>query len=415
MGTLVVIAWRNLLRGWRRSGVVLLAIAVGLAACLLLVGWSHGFVRQMADNAVSTRLADLAVHAQGYRKNPDPQRNLPDGGREIADALERFPGAHAAPRLIGDGLLQSSRRSSRIVLVGVDPLLEARVSIVPQALIEGRMPTRTPPGVARRLPGIAIGAAMAERLRVKVGDKVVVHTPGEDGLGAFRVSGIFRTSSSEFDRSTAFVRLEDAQRLLALPDRVTEVVVALDDRDTLPELRRRASAELALAHPELALEVLTWQEREPRMAAMLELMANTSWIIYAAVFVAMAFGIANALLMMVYERIREFGMLRALGLSARGLLALVLLESVLMTVIGTALGLAIGVPIVLWVGHVGLDMSRFAAGMTEFGIGTRVYAQLEPRDVAMPVGVALVTAVLAALWPAWKAVRLRPAEAIRHV
>jgi ABC-type lipoprotein release transport system permease subunit len=408
-------AWRNLLRGWRRSAVVLVAIGVGLAACLLLVGWSHGFVRQMAENAVSTRLGDLAVHAQGYRKNPDVQRNLPDGGREIAAALERFPGAHASPRLVGDGLLQSARRSSRMVLVGVDPLREARVSIVPQALIQGRMPTPALPGATRQLPGIAIGAAMADRLRVEVGDKVVVHAPGEQGLGAFRVSGVFRTSSSEFDRSTAFVRLEEAQRLLALPDRVTEVAVALDDHDSLLRVREQAVAELARAHPELALEVLTWQEREPRLAAMLDLMASTSWILYAAVFVAMAFGIANSLLMMVYERIREFGMLRALGLSARALLALVVLESLLMTAIGTALGLAVGIPIVLWLGHAGLDMSRFAAGMTEYGIGTRVYTQLETGDVTLPVGVAFVTAILAALWPAWKAVRLRPAEAIRHV
>lgn len=415
MGTLILMAWRNLLRGWRRSAVVLVAIGVGLAACLLLVGWSHGFVRQMADNAVSTRLADLAVHAQGYRKNPDVQRNLPDGAREIVAALERFPGAHASPRLVGDGLLQSARRSSRVVLVGVDPLREARVSIVEKSLVEGRMPTPANPALTRRLPGIAIGAAMAERLRVKVGDKVVVHAPGEEGLGAFRVSGIFRTSSSEFDRSTAFVRLEEAQRLLALPDRVTEVAVALDDRDTLLSVRERAAAELAGAHPELALEVLTWQEREPRMAAMLDLMASTAWVLYAAVFVAMAFGIANSLLMMVYERIREFGMLRALGLSARGLLALVLLESILMTAIGTAIGLAIGVPIVLWLGYAGIDMSRFADGMTEFGVGTHVYTQLEWSDVTLPVAVAFATAILAALWPAWKAVRLRPAEAIRHV
>ena len=408
-------AWRNLLRGWRRSGVVLIAIGVGLAACLVLVAYTHGFMRQMAENAVSTRLAHLAVHAAGYQENPDPQRSLPDDGREIVAALERLPGAHASPRLVGEGLLQSSRRSARAVLVGVDPVREARVSIIAKALIEGHMPTPTPIGVARRIPGIAIGASMAELLRVGVGDKVVMHVPGEEGLGAFRVSGIFRTASSEFDKSTGFVRLEEAQHLLALPGRVTEVAVALDDPTTLLEAQAKAASELARVNPALALEVLTWQEREPRMAAMLELMASTSWILYAAVFVAMAFGIANALLMMVYERIREFGMLRALGLQARSLLVLVVLESLLLTALGALLGLAIGVPIVLWFGHAGLDMTRFAAGMGEFGIGTRIYLELERSDVVLPLVVAVVTGLLAALWPAWKAVRLRPAEAIRHV
>jgi putative ABC transport system permease protein len=415
MMTLLVIAWRNLLRGWRRSAVVLVAIAVGLSACLLLVGWSHGFLRQMVDNAVSTRLGHLAVLAQGYQKNPDVQRNLPDSGRAIVAELERFPGVHASPRLVGDGLLQSARRSSRVVLVGVDPIREARVSVIPGALVEGKMPLPLLTTAGRRLPGIAIGAAMAERLRVKVGDKVVVHAPGEVGLGAFRVSGIFRSSSSELDRSHAYLRLEDAQRLLSVPERVTEVAVLLDDPDRLPELHAFASTALAAALPETLLDVLTWQEREPRMAAMLGLMADMTWVIYGAVFVAMAFGIANALLMMVYERIREFGMLRALGLQSSRLLALVLLESIVMTVAGTLIGLAIGVPIVLWLGEVGIDLASFADGLTEFGIGTTVYTSIALRDVVLPVVVALITAVLAALWPAWKAVRLRPAEAIRHI
>jgi ABC-type lipoprotein release transport system permease subunit len=160
--------------------------------------------------------------------------------------------------------------------------------------------------------------------------------------------------------------------------------------------------------------VLTWSDREPRMAAMLALMANLTWIIYGAVFVAMAFGIANALLMMVYERIREFGMLRALGLQASRLLVLVLLESIVMTVVGTCSG--------------SRSASRSCSGSArsastcraspradEFGIGTTVYTRIEPRDLILPVVVALITAVLAALWPAWKAVRLRPAEAIRHI
>jgi ABC-type lipoprotein release transport system permease subunit len=268
---------------------------------------------------------------------------------------------------------------------------------------------------SRRLPGIAIGAAMAERLRVKLGDKVVMHAPGEVGLGAFRVSGIFRTSSSEFDRSHAYLRLEDAQRLMSLPDRVTEVAVRLDDPDTLPAFHAFAASELARAQPAAALEVLTWKEREPRLAAMLGLMAQMTWIIYGAVFVAMAFGIANALLMMVYERIREFGMLRALGLQSGRLLALVLLESILMTLVGTLLGLAVGLPLVSWIGAVGIDLASFADGLTEFGIGTTVYTRIERRDIVLPIVVALITAVVAALWPAWKAVRLRPAEAIRHI
>src|SRR5215471_16579679 len=116
MGTLVRIAWRNLWRGWRRSAVVLSAIAVGLTACLVLVGWSHGWVKQIADSAVSTRLALLAVHAAGYQANPEVERTLSDDGRELAAALERFPGAAVSPRVVGDALAQSPRQSARVTL-----------------------------------------------------------------------------------------------------------------------------------------------------------------------------------------------------------------------------------------------------------------------------------------------------------
>jgi ABC-type lipoprotein release transport system permease subunit len=414
MPTLVVLAWRNLWRGWRRSAVVLVAITVGLAACLLLVGWSHGMIGQMVENAVSTRLGHLALHATGYRKNPDPQRNLPDGGRPFAALLEEFPGAHASPRIVGDGLLQSARQSARVVLTGIEPEREARVSIVDEALVAGTLPERKAGGV-RALPGIAIGVAMAERLRVNVGDKVVVHAPGEVGLAAFRVSGLFRTASSEFDKSVAYLRLDEAQRLLDQPDRVTEVAVRLDDPERVLELQAFARAELARRWPGRLFEVLTWREREPRLAAMLDLMADMSWIIYGMVFVGMAFGIANALLMAVYERIREFGVLRSLGLPASRLLALVLLESLLLTLSGVALGMAVGVALVLWLGSVGIDLSSLAEGLEAYGIGTTVHLELRWGDLGSPILIALVTALVAALWPAWKAVRLRPAEALRHV
>ena len=212
-----------------------------------------------------------------------------------------------------------------------------------------------------------------------------------------------------------FVPLEDAQRLLDVGDRVTAVVAALDDDDAGPALKSWAQTRLGEVLPEQRLEVLTWQEREPRLATMLELMGTFRWVFYAVVFVAMAFGIANVLLTAVYERIREFGVMRALGLQARRLIALVLLESVLLTVAGTLVGLGIGIPVVLWLGEVGIELAAFSDALRDYGIGVRMYPAVELADVVVPVTLAVVTAAVSALWPALKAARLRPAEALRHV
>jgi ABC-type lipoprotein release transport system permease subunit len=415
MGTLLRIAWRSLWRGWRRSAVVLSALTVGLAACLVLVGWSHGWIRQMVDSAVSTRLALLAVHAQGYQANPDVERRLGEAGGALVAAIERFPGAAASPRVLGDGLAQSARQSARVVLVGVLPEREQRVSAVARSFVAGGFPEATPVGVGRGLPGVALGEALTESLKVRLGEKIVLHAPGESGLGAFRVAGVFRTGSLGFDKSTAFLRLEDAQRLLGVGDGVHEIAIALADARELPALVAYARSQLPAVRPDEPLEVLTWKQREPRLAAMLDLMANTAWVAYATMFAGMAFGIANALLMSVYERIREFGVLRALGLPARQLVWLVLLESLLLTLGGALLGVGLGVSAVWVLGRVGVDLASFAGGLAQLGVGSTIYPHLEASDLVSPLGLALATALVAAIWPAWKAARLRPAEAIRHV
>ncbi|HTO09526.1 MAG TPA: FtsX-like permease family protein [Myxococcota bacterium] len=415
MGTLFRIAWRNLLRGWRRSAIVISAIAVGLTACLVLVGWSHGWVRQIADTAVSTKLALLAVHAAGYQANPEVERTLADGGRQLSAVLETFPGARVSARVLGDALAQSPRQSARVALVGVDPAREARVSVVARSFASGGFPEPTPSGVARTLPGAAIGGELADTLRVKLGDKLVLHAPGENGLAAFRISGVFHSGSLAFDKSTVFLQLGDAQRLLGLGDQVHELAVALDDPRRLPELYAFAQAKLPAVRPGESVEVLTWKEREPRLAAILDLMTSTAWITYATLFAGMAFGIANALLMSVYERMREFGVLRSLGLPARDLVWMVLIESLLLTVGGAVLGVAIGAACVAWMGHHGVNLAAFAEGLTQMGAGATVYPNLERPDFASPVALAFLTAFVAAIWPAWQAARLRPAEALRHV
>lgn len=415
MGILLRIAWRNLLRSWRRSAIVISAVSVGLIGCLLLVAWTVGMFNQMSDTAVRTQLAHVAVHAEGYHANPDLKRSLPELWRTIVRELSARPGVRASPRLTGEGLIQSARRSSRTALVGVIPALERRVSSVAESVIEGTYFETPSSGRASRLPSIVIGSELAERLRVGLGDKVVVRGPGEAGLGAFRVGGLYRTVSSTFDRVFVFMRIEDAQRLLNTGDRVTGVVAILDDPGALPEFVSWARERLSQVLPGQRLEVLSWQEREPRIAAILSMTDEIRWIFYGFVFVAMAFGIANALLMAVYERIREFGVLRSLGLRARRLVVLVLLESLLLTLVGTFVGLGVGVAVVAWIGEVGIDLSLFSEALRELGIGVRVYPALDPLDIVAPIALAGGTAAVAAVWPALKAARLHPAEAVHHV
>ena len=409
---LAKLAWRNIGRGWRRSLIVFTAVVVGLTACLLMVGWSKGMVFQMRDNAIRALLAHIAIQAQGYHQDPDVRRNLgPDGDRLFALAGMQ-PGVHVSARVRGEGLIQSARRNLRVSVVGVDPVAEAGVSSVPGSLVEGAFLSGSEG--RRGLPPVVIGRAMAQRLRVDVGNKVVLHVPGEAGLGAFRVRGVYKSASSEFDRSVAYLRFGDARRLFAIAG-ATEIAISLDRPSEAPAVQAalRAATEDALGAG--VIDVLRWEERAPRLASLIEWASAIYWIFYAVIFVAMAFGIANALLMSVYERIREFGVLRSLGLNSRRLVALVLLESTLLTLAGTLAGLAAGAALVGWMGRSGVDLSRFSAALEGYGIGAIIYPQIETGDLLWPVGLAIATALLAATWPAIKAARLRPAEALRAV
>jgi ABC-type lipoprotein release transport system permease subunit len=410
---LLRIAWRNLIRSWHRSLIVVSGVTVGLSGCLVVIAWSGGLFRGMTDGAIRTWLAHVAVHARGYHASPDLARSLAGDGLDIVRALSEEEGVHVAPRLRSEGLVQSARRSVRSVITGIVPERERHVSIVAEAIVAGDyFAARARP---RALPPVVIGSEMAERLRVGIGDKVVLRVPGEAGLGAYRVRGIYRTASATFDRIAAFVRLADAQQLLETGQRVTEVAVRLDDESEISAFRTRASQRLEEAPLGVDLEVLTWEEREPRLATMIDMMADLSWILYAVVFVAAAFGIANALLMAVYERIREFGVLRSLGLKPRSVVLVVALESILLSLGGTALGLGLGVGAVLWLGEVGIDLSVFSDVLAELGVGSRLYPTITRTDLIIPIVLAAATALMAAIWPALKAARLLPAEALRHV
>jgi ABC-type lipoprotein release transport system permease subunit len=226
---------------------------------------------------------------------------------------------------------------------------------------------------------------------------------------AFRIAGVFRTPSLEFDRGTIFIRLGESQRLFGLGDAISDVVVIARQRSQIAAIRDALQRRLGDA-----VEVQTWEELRPMLLQTVEIFDSTAWYVYAAIFIAMVFGIANVLLMAVYERIREIGILMAIGMRPRRLLAMILAESIILTILGLGLGYGIAVAVVAAL-HNGIDLSFWARGLTAVGIGTRIVPVIRSYDVVIPIGIAMLTAVVASLWPALRAARLRPADAVRYV
>jgi len=400
------LAWRNIGRNPRRTGIVVTAVAVGLAGVLLAMAVNYGMVYQMIENAIDTELGHLQIHGAGFDRKPGLDVRIEEGEQLGSTALTGLPGLEAwAPRVRSQGLVFSPRADVGVEVVGIDPAREARVSVLADSVVSGAYLD----GQRRKL---LLGEKLASRLHVGVGDKLVLSVQdlrGELTGEAFRVAGLFRTDVGEFDRDSVFLRIDEGQQLFGLGDAVSELVVIADRRGRVDDLKQVIEASLPGN-----LEVRTWKESRPFLVYLVELFEQMGWFVYGAVFVAMAFGIANVLLMSVYERIREIGILMAIGMGPRRLVLGIVIESVLLTLLGVLIGLGLGT-LSIWLLRDGIDLSRWAEGLTAYGVGAKIVPVIRTEDLIVPTLVAFVTAVLASLWPALRAVHIRPADAVRHI
>ncbi len=402
---LIRMAWRNIWRNPRRTAVVLSAISIGIAGCIMAMAINLGMMSGMVDTAIRGGLAHLQIHGAGWDKNPELEIRLMDGGARIAEVLDAIAEIEAwAPRLRAEGLAASPHASVGVAILGVNPTREKGVSIAADSLVAGEW-LNTP----RR---VVLGHKLATRLAADVGGKIVISVKdlaGELTGRAFRIAGRVRSGSPELDDGVVLMRLEDAQELVGMGEAITEIALVTSDRERVNTIQEKIQAALG-AGP----EVRTWKQLEPLLVYMIESMDSMAWIIYAAVFVAMAFGIANVLLMAVFERTREIGMMRAIGMSSGRVVVMVVLESSFVTAIGLILGLALAL-LGIWSIGDGIDISRWGGSLDEYGLETVLRPLLRRGDLIAPVLIGTIAAVISSLWPAIRAGRARPADALRQI
>lgn len=400
------LAWRGLLRNPRRTLVVVTAVAVGISGCFLAIAINSGMALQMVETAIETGLGHVQIHAVGFDADPELRLMLAEGAALEMAALERTEGVRASARRVrGQGLLSSPRASVGVRVVAVEPDSERAVSNFQQSLVAGAWL-----GHDRRR--IVIGQGLAEQLRVDVGSKIVLSV--QDAAGdltgnAYRVGGLVKTAAREVNERTVLLRLDEAQALLGIGEGVSEIVLVAEERGRVDRVRAALSGALVGR-----AEVRSWEELQPMLVYLVSVMDEMGRVIYAGVFIAMAFGIANVLLMSVYERTREIGVMMAMGMRSTRVVASVVIESLLVTILGVGIGVAIGGVAVAALSD-GIPLGRFATGLDSFGLQTRIIPVLRAADLVAPLAMAVVVAVLASTWPAMRAASLRPSEALRRV
>jgi ABC-type lipoprotein release transport system permease subunit len=358
-------------------------------------------------------LGHLQVQDAAFRKD----RNLYDtiGGGAGVDvtallaAVERRTGMPAAPRVVGFGLLSTGERSAGAEILGVDPVREARVSRVLETIVEGRGLEGAPRGA------VLLGQTLAAELGVTVGGEIAVVTQAADGsLGneLWRLRGILRTGLATLDRSLTIVAIADLQELMALgPARVHQVVARVPDPEQAPAVADALSADEALP---AGARAESWATLVPVLADYRRLIGAWGWVMLGIVGTFAGFGVLNTMLMAVFERTHEFGVLAALGLRPALVLAMVLAESLSLAAVGIGVGVAAGAGGMAYFVLHGWDLSRWAEGLTISGVlvDPVLRGAWTWRSVPSVAASLALIIVLAGLLPALRAARLRPVAAL---
>ncbi|MBF5008684.1 ABC transporter permease [Burkholderia pseudomultivorans] len=405
----MLIALRNLLRNPRRTAIMVAGTAFGIVGFAFILSFFDGFFDQTIENSTRYLTGHLQLERPGFRDDYAPQLAM-DRPAPLLDALRRTPGvAAAAPRVQAQALASTAAKSEGIMLIGIDPPAEAKVTFIARTIVQGHA---LEPGADRE---IMIGRRLAAKLRVRLGEKIVVMTQaadGELGTAAYRVGGIYSTESASFDEAFAFVTLSAAQSLLDLGSRVSTINLRLDDRERvrsiMPALRARIGA--------TGVALVPWQSLLPQLDDMIKLLRIVNGIVLSILLLVITSAVINTVFMAVTERTREFGVMLALGTSPGELARMVVYETVALLLLAAAAGYGIGAALVIFLGYTGIDMSGFFSGYSAIpGLTGIVYPRLMSATVLPPGIVLVVAGVLVSLYPAAKAARLDPVEAIRHV
>ena len=427
----VRVAMRNIARNPRRTLLTVGALGAGLAAYLFLSALGQGFFVQMRDNATDLLTGHLQIEVKGFRNELDPKLTLTESSRLLAAVRADPAVAAAAPRLQAQAMVSSATKAEPVTLIGVDPAAERNVTRLHETVQEGAYLSAdgsapessasaeslrgTTGARASDLREIVIGRSLADRLGVRLGEKIVVLTPAADGsLGsaALRVAGIFETDNDVLDRRVALTSLPSARRLLGVPRDVTTIAVRLAQPDLLAAAAGALGARLTA--PEQ--RVVTWEALLPEVVQMLELVRVNLFVILVVVFVVVALGVTNTLLMAVLERTREFGLQLALGTRPGQIVRTVLYESLALALLGVSVGVVFGALIVGYYHTYGFDLTAYAAGVKSIpGMTGVVYPTIVAAELWFPIVALSLTSLLAALSPAWRAGRLDPVEAMRRV
>lgn len=406
MALTLKLAWRNLFRNKRRSIIAGIAIGVGLAVLIFSDALIQGMKRDMIQSATGAYLGEGQIHRSAYRLRRKASLTINGADRVMAELAREPEVATFAPRIESFGMISSPAGVSSVMVVGVDPPRERRLSEIAQHIVQGSFFAGSDEG------DVVMGSDLADILRVSLGERVVITISqaygGELSQDLFRVSGIYRFGQKDMDKGLAFIRLDRAQRRLGLPGGIHEIAL----RFKAFGFATQPGNPFWARYSTNGNEAVSWAVLMPQLEGVI----NMAWIsllfMAIVIFGVVAFGIINTLFMSLYERMFEFGVIRAVGTRPSGVRRLIVCEAGGLALLSIALGTLLGLLITFIVSRTGIDYRGIEFAGTTFS--KLLYPMLQARQfIVYPAAVFLFT-LLVSLYPAGVAGRLMIADALRR-
>ncbi|MBP8240600.1 MAG: ABC transporter permease [Saprospiraceae bacterium] len=399
-----MLSWKNLWRHRARSLAIIFSVVLGTWAGAFILSIYYGMAEGRVNIAIEQEVSHLQAHHPNFRDEFEAKWYFTEG--RMDSLLPKMPGLKSySLRSQAQGMLANASGSNGVQINGVDPEREDATRGF-KAMVK----TGDYFDPAKRNQ-VLVGKKLAEKMKLAPGAKVVLtfqDSKQEIVSGAFRVVGLYESPNAPLDERNVYLRRVDLNALLGTPGGVMEAAVLLSGEEQVAESLAWWKANC----PDLQIE--DWRSISPEVALVMSSIDVSSMIILVIILIALAFGIVNTMLMAVLERRREIGMLMAIGMNRLRIFGMIVFETLLLALVGCPVGLAIAWITVEWLGKTGINLSNIAGNvMKDFGFAAVIYPVLPLGKIAQIILLTAGTALLASIFPAWKALRLRPAEAIR--
>lgn len=401
---LLTLAWKNIWRNKKRSLIILTAIALGLWAGLFSVAISIGVWEATINATIDRNLSHIQIHTKEFKDEKLISNFIPNGNAIVDEVRNDKRIKEISGRVLIEGMASSPSSSGGVNIIGISPEREKMVTTIPSYIEEGNFFE-----TKKRNP-VVVGKKLADKLGLRLNSKIVLTYQNVDTTltyAAFRIAGIFKTESTAFDQSNLFVKKSDLYPTMESEPIISEIAIRLNSSDDIDSVYSNLKQDYS------SLVVETWKQLAPELEFTYEMLILELEIFLGIILAALLFGITNTMLMSVMDRIREFGVLMAVGMKRVRVFALILIETFILSIFGGLLGMLLGGITVWYLSDKGIDLSIFAEGLNAYGMPTQMYPVLPLYFYFVLVVMIIVTAIIAAIYPSIKTIRLRPAEAIR--